>query len=89
MEVEMKVKSLMMDPVTQMPIVILRDPAGESILGGTPHVGSEVASSEEYSSSRVQNVLIGSSASSSIGSLGSSVWIRRKTVAASHRARWM
>ena len=32
MEVEMKVKSLMMDPVTQMPIVILRDPAGESIL---------------------------------------------------------
>ena len=32
MEVEMKVKSLMMDPVTQMPIVILRDTAGESIL---------------------------------------------------------
>ncbi len=32
MEVEMKVKSLMMDPVTQMPIVILRDPAGDSLL---------------------------------------------------------
>jgi bifunctional DNase/RNase len=32
MEVEMKVKSLMMDPVTQMPIVILRDPSGESLL---------------------------------------------------------
>ena len=28
----MKVKSLMMDPVTQMPIVILRDPAGETTL---------------------------------------------------------
>lgn len=32
MEVEMKVKSLMMDPVTQMPIVILRDPSGDSLL---------------------------------------------------------
>ncbi|MFQ5669776.1 MAG: bifunctional nuclease family protein [Acidobacteriota bacterium] len=32
MDVEMKVKSLMMDPVTQMPIVILRNPAGDSIL---------------------------------------------------------
>jgi uncharacterized protein len=32
MEVEMKVKSLMMDPVTQMPIVILRDPSGDSVL---------------------------------------------------------
>ena len=32
MEVEMKVKSLMMDPVTQMPIVILREPTGDSIL---------------------------------------------------------
>lgn len=32
MEVEMKVKSLMMDPVTQTPIVILRDPSGKSIL---------------------------------------------------------
>ncbi|MFQ5768038.1 MAG: bifunctional nuclease family protein [Acidobacteriota bacterium] len=28
----MKVKSLMMDPVTQMPIVILRDSSGESLL---------------------------------------------------------
>lgn len=32
MEIEMKVKSLMMDPVTQTPIVILRDPSGKSIL---------------------------------------------------------
>jgi len=32
MEVEMKVKSLMMDPVTQTPIVILRDPSGKAIL---------------------------------------------------------
>lgn len=32
MEVEMKVKSLMMDPVTQTPIVILRDPSGKTIL---------------------------------------------------------
>lgn len=32
MEVEMKIRTLMMDPVTQMPIVILRDVAGETIL---------------------------------------------------------
>jgi hypothetical protein len=32
MEVEMKIRTLMMDPVTQMPIVILRDMAGETIL---------------------------------------------------------
>lgn len=32
MEVEMKIRTLMMDPVTQMPIVVLRDLAGEAIL---------------------------------------------------------
>jgi len=32
MEVEMKIRTLMMDPVTQMPIVILRDLAGDTIL---------------------------------------------------------
>lgn len=32
MEVEMKIRTLMMDPVTQMPIVILRDVGGETIL---------------------------------------------------------
>ncbi len=32
MEVEMKIRTLMMDPVTQMPIVILRDMGGETIL---------------------------------------------------------
>lgn len=32
MEVEMKIRTLMMDPVTQMPIVILRDIAGDTIL---------------------------------------------------------
>ncbi len=32
MEVEMKIRGLMMDPVTNMPIVILRDVAGNSIL---------------------------------------------------------
>jgi hypothetical protein len=32
MEVEMKIRTLMMDPVTQMPIVVLRDLAGDSIL---------------------------------------------------------
>lgn len=32
MEVEMKIRTLMMDPVTQMPIVILRDMQGETIL---------------------------------------------------------
>ncbi len=32
MEVEMKIRTLMMDPVTQMPIVVLRDSTGNSIL---------------------------------------------------------
>jgi hypothetical protein len=32
MEVEMKIRTLMMDPVTQMPIVILRDLSGDTIL---------------------------------------------------------
>ena len=32
MEVEMKIRTLMMDPVTQMPIVILRGVAGDTIL---------------------------------------------------------
>lgn len=32
MEVEMRIRTLMMDPVTQMPIVILRDTQGETIL---------------------------------------------------------
>ena len=32
MEVEMKIRGLMMDPVTNIPIVILKDPQGNSIL---------------------------------------------------------
>lgn len=32
MEVEMKIRTLMMDPVTQMPIVVLRDSTGNTIL---------------------------------------------------------
>ncbi len=32
MEVEMKIRTLMMDPVTQMPIVVLRDSSGGTIL---------------------------------------------------------
>ncbi len=32
MEVEMKIRSLMMDPVTNMPIVVLKDLAGNTIL---------------------------------------------------------
>ena len=32
MEVEMKIRGLMMDPVTNMPIVILRDSSGDTIL---------------------------------------------------------
>ncbi|WP_031495629.1 bifunctional nuclease family protein [Bryobacter aggregatus] len=32
MEVEMKIRTLMMDPVTQMPIVVLRDLSGNTIL---------------------------------------------------------
>jgi len=32
MEVEMKIRGLMMDPVTNMPIVILRDASGNSVL---------------------------------------------------------
>src|SRR5436190_23795063 len=32
MEVEMKIRGLMMDPVTNMPIVILKDTAGDTVL---------------------------------------------------------
>jgi uncharacterized protein len=32
MEVEMKIRGLMMDPVTQMPIVVLKDVQGNSVL---------------------------------------------------------
>jgi bifunctional DNase/RNase len=32
MEVEMKIRGLMMDPVSNMPIVILKDVGGNSIL---------------------------------------------------------
>ena len=32
MEIEMKIRTLMMDPVTQMPIVVLRDATGNTIL---------------------------------------------------------
>ncbi|MBA3975204.1 MAG: hypothetical protein C0504_13430 [Candidatus Solibacter sp.] len=32
MEVEMKIRGLMMDPVTNMPIVILRDTSGDTVL---------------------------------------------------------
>lgn len=32
MEVEMKIRGLMMDPVTNMPIVILRDTGGDTVL---------------------------------------------------------
>ena len=31
-EVEMKIRGLMMDPVTNMPIVVLKDPAGDAVL---------------------------------------------------------
>ena len=32
MEIEMKIKGLMIDPITQMPIIILRDPKSDSVL---------------------------------------------------------
>jgi hypothetical protein len=32
MEVEMKIRGLMMDPVTNMPIVVLKDPSSEAVL---------------------------------------------------------
>src|SRR3954470_9746381 len=32
MEVEMKIRGLMMDPVTNMPIVVLKDVSGEGVL---------------------------------------------------------
>ena len=32
MEVEMKIRGLMMDPVTNMPIVVLKDASGDSVL---------------------------------------------------------
>jgi bifunctional DNase/RNase len=32
MEIEMKIKGLMIDPITQMPIIILRDPKSKAVL---------------------------------------------------------
>jgi len=32
MTIEMKIKGLMLDPITQMPIIILKDPKGEAVL---------------------------------------------------------
>ena len=32
MEVEMKIRGLMMDPMSNMPIVVLKDLAGDSVL---------------------------------------------------------
>ncbi len=32
MEVEMKIRGLMMDPMTNMPIVVLKDLTGDSVL---------------------------------------------------------
>src|SRR3972149_4293345 len=32
MELEMKIKGLMIDPITNMPIIILRDPASSAVL---------------------------------------------------------
>ena len=32
MTIEMKIKGLMLDPITQMPIIILKDPNGEAVL---------------------------------------------------------
>src|SRR5580765_5853184 len=32
MELEMKIKGLMIDPITNMPIIILRDPNGSAVL---------------------------------------------------------
>lgn len=32
MEIEMKIKGLMIDPITQMPIIILRDPKSNAVL---------------------------------------------------------
>jgi len=32
MEVEMKIRGLMMDPVTNMPIVVLKDPSSDAVL---------------------------------------------------------
>ena len=32
MEVEMKIRGLMMDPMTNMPIVVLKDLAGDAVL---------------------------------------------------------
>jgi bifunctional DNase/RNase len=32
MEVEMKIKGLMIDPITNMPIIILRDTRGEAVM---------------------------------------------------------
>ena len=41
MEVEMKIRGLMMDPVTNMPIVVLKDANGSAVL---PDLGGRLRS---------------------------------------------
>lgn len=71
MEVEMKIRGLMMDPVTNMPIVILRDSSGNAILPiwvGVYEANAIALEIEKVSTPRpmthdlIKNVLMGLSA---------------------------
>ena len=68
MEVEMKIRGLMMDPVTQMPIVVLKDVQGQSVLpiwGGAYEANAIALEIEKVSTPRpmthdlLKNVLLG------------------------------
>jgi bifunctional DNase/RNase len=68
MEVEMKIRGLMMDPVSNMPIVLLKDVAGETVLPiwvGVPEANAIQLEIEKISTPRpmthdlIKNVLTG------------------------------
>ena len=68
MEVEMTIRGLMLDPVTQTPIVILKDVGGDSVLPiwvGVPEANAIALEMEKVSTPRpmthdlIKNVLTG------------------------------
>src|SRR5260221_11051024 len=68
MEVEMKIRGLMMDPVTNMPIVVLKDTSGDAVLPiwvGVYEANAIALEIEKVSTPRpmthdlIKNVLVG------------------------------
>jgi bifunctional DNase/RNase len=68
MEVEMTIRTIMMDPVTQMPIVVLKDVGGDTVLPiwvGVPEANAIALEMEKVTTPRpmthdlIKNVLTG------------------------------